>query len=226
MKHEYRYESVDGHIIALVDGLRVLIDTGAPSTVAESSPLVMAGRSFPTQRSYLGVTPPSLSASVGCSFHALVGADVLNQHDLHLDPGTQTLTMTEDELPLAGKTLPLASFMGIPIVEGKIGQDEVKMFFDTGAKLSYLHSERTAALPSVGMEGDFYPMFGEFITSVYDVAIDLAGEVIPVRVGTLPQRLQTTLMMAGTDGILGTVLLLTHKVTFAPRRELMAIERR
>lgn len=225
MEQVYRYDWFDGHIIALVDDLRAIIDTGAPSTVAEASPFVFAGRSFPTQSTYMGVSPAMLSASVGCPVHVLVGVDILNQYDLHLDPVTRTLTVTDEAFPLAGKTLPLAGYMGIPIVEAMIGRDKVRMFLDTGAKLSYLDSERTAMLQSVGTERDFYPGFGEFTTSVYDVPMHLAGEELLLRVGTLPQLWQMTLTMADTAGILGTALLHTHKVTLAPRRRLMTLQR-
>ncbi len=99
------------------------------------------------------------------------------------------------------------------------------MFFDTGAKLSYLDPERTNAFPSVGTESDFYPVVGDFATNVYDMLIVLATENVVLRVGNLPELLQKTLMMANTRGILGTAILRTHKVTFAPRKRTMTLQR-
>jgi hypothetical protein len=169
----------------------------------------------------MGISPESLSTSVGTPINALIGADILNQYDILIDPTTHALNLSEDELPLAGRSLELDNFMGIPIIEATVGHDVVRMFFDTGAKLSYLDSDRTNAFQSVGTERDFYPGLGEFSTNAYDIPIILATETIVLRVGNLPQLLQMTLMMADTAGILGTAILRTHKVTFAPRRKTM-----
>jgi hypothetical protein len=216
---------VSGHIIAIVGQFRLLIDTGAPSSVADSSPLAFAGRPWQTQMSYMGVSPESLSTSVGTPINALIGTDILNQYDIVIDPTTHALNLSEDELPLVGPSLELDNFMGIPVIEATVGDDSVRMFFDTGAKLSYLDSDRTNAFQSAGTESDFYPGFGEFSTNAYDIPIILAAETIVLRVGNLPQLLQMTLMMADTAGILGTAILQTHKVTFAPRRKVMTLQR-
>ena len=225
MSHTYKYEFIDGHIIAAADQCRLLIDTGAPFSVAESSTIEFAGRSFRAQRNYMGVSPESLSTSVGTPIDALVGADILNRYDMLIDPTTVTLHVSEDDLPLNGQAQELEDFMGIPIVDVAVGEDKVRMFFDTGAKLSYLDAGRTDAFESVGTETDFYPGMGEFSTKVYDIPIMLAGETIVLRFGNLPELLQMTLMMAATGGILGTAILRTHRVTFAPRRRVLTLQR-
>ncbi len=227
MIHTYKYERVSGHIIAIVGQLRLLIDTGAPSSVADSSPLAFAGRLWQTQMNYMGISPESLSTSVGTPINALIGIDILNQYDILIDPTTHALNLSEDELPLVGPSLELDNFMGIPVIEATVGDDFVRMFFDTGAKLSYLDSDRTNAFQSVGTERDFYPGFGEFSTNAYDIPIILGDPdtcFCQVSVN-LPQLLQMTLVMADTAGILGTAILQTHKVTFAPRRKMMTLQR-
>lgn len=205
--------------------MRLLIDTGAPVSVADSSPLTFAGSSSQTQKDYMGISPESLSKSIGTPINALVGADILNQYDILIDPTIHTLNISEDELPLTGQSLELDNLMGIPIIEIMIGGEKVRMFFDTGAKLSYLDPGRTNAFQSVGTENDFYPGFGNFSTNVYDIPIVLAKETVVLRVGNLPKLLQMTLMMANTGGIIGTAILQTHKVTFAPRRKTMTLQR-
>ncbi len=65
MTHEYEYKLVDGHIIVPHDNKQLLIDTGAPSSVGDSSPLAFAGGSYSMQSSYMGISPASLSYSVG-----------------------------------------------------------------------------------------------------------------------------------------------------------------
>jgi hypothetical protein len=193
--------------------------------VADASPIEFAGRSYPTQGDYLGILPESLEQSVGTHFDALVGADILNRYDMAIDPTAQSFDMTDEELSITEPNIELNDFMGIPIIEAMVGGDRVLMFFDTGAKLSYLDSGKTDEFESFGTETDFYPGIGEFSTNVYDVPISLADETIVLCVGNLPQLLQMTLMMADTGGILGTAILNTHKVTFAPRRRKLALER-
>jgi hypothetical protein len=60
---------------------------------------------------------------------------------------------------------------------------------------------------------------------VYDIPIILATETVVLRVGNLPEPLQMTLMMADTGGILETAILRTHRVTFAPRRRTLTLQR-
>jgi len=108
MIHTYRYEFINGHIIAIVGQLRLLIDTGSPSSCADSSPIEIGGGSFQIQRNYMGVTPESLSASVGTTINGLVGADILNRYDILIDPKACTVTLTEEELPLEGVCLELS----------------------------------------------------------------------------------------------------------------------
>ena len=131
MTHTYKYEYVGGHIIAIADQCRLLIDTGAPSSVAKSSTIEFAGGSYQAQRKYMGISPESLSMNVGTSIDALVGADILNRYDIFIDPTTQTLDVSENELPLTGQALELDAVMGIPIIEVMVGEDKVRMFFDT-----------------------------------------------------------------------------------------------
>lgn len=91
--------------------------------------------------------------------------------------------------------------MGIPIIEALVGDDRVRIFFDTSAKLSYLNPDTTAQFPSVGTAQDFYPGIGEFSTKIYAVPIVLGTEQIMLRVSNLPDPLRASIMLADTAGI-------------------------
>ncbi len=226
MKYEYSYKLVDGHIIVDVDMNYLLIDTGAPSSVGNTSPLNFAGKSHKVSESYMGVTLESLSSNVGSTINGLVGADILNQYDILIEPVTCRIVLSKEELPAEGVPLTLNTFMGIPIVDAVISDKTVRMFFDTGAKLSYLSPELSVQFPDAGEESDFYPGVGEFTTQTYSVPIGLANKEITLRMGTLPKLLQATLMMANTDGILGTAILDTYTILFAPRRKFLLLQER
>ena len=79
----------------------------------------------------------------------------------------------------------------------------LKFFLDTGAKLSYFSQDFTNGYASVGIEEDFYPGVGQFETDCYDIPTSLGANDFLVRYGNLPFMLQMTLMLAGTDGIIG-----------------------
>ena len=226
MKSEYSYDLVDGHIIVDADPNHLLIDTGAPSSVVNTSPLDFAGKRHVVSKNYMGVTPESLSGSIGTPIDALVGADILNQYDILIHPSRCHIVLSEEALPADGDNLSLDSFMGIPIIDAAVSGKTVRMFFDTGARLSYLRPELSTQFPAAGEESDFYPGMGEFTTQTYSVPIRIGTKETTLRVGTLPELLQETLMMANTDGILGTAVLDAYTILFAPRRKIMCLRER
>jgi hypothetical protein len=93
--------------------------------------------------------------------------------------------------------------MGIPIIKLEVNNQPLKFFLDTGAKLSYLSEDFTSGYSSVGTEEDFYPGVGQFETECYEIPTSLGSNDFVVRCGNLPFMLQLTLMLGGTDGIIG-----------------------
>jgi hypothetical protein len=141
---------------------------------------------------------------------------------LNLDGGT--VTFTTDTMPIGRHAAHLEFFTGVPIVEVEVGGRPRRLFFDTGAKLSYLHSSLTADLTKVGSEQDFFPGFGEFTVDLVEQRVALCGQVFQLRFGSLPMLLETALLLAGVEGILGSAVFEGARVTYAPRRKLLAIE--
>jgi len=173
----------------------------------------------------MGVTPAGLSEHTGTRVSALVGADVLAGFDMLIDPVETRITLTDTEQDLVGEVLSLDFVMGIPVVEAHLEGRTIRMFFDTGAKLSYLSPDLTTGLPCTGRERDFYPGAGEFEVDVFDVPLRLGRAASTLRVGHLPELLQMTLMMADTSGILGTEILSEYALCYAPRRRSLALRR-
>jgi len=82
----FRYELINGHVIAKHDGDHYLIDTGSPASVAAETNFTFVGKNHIVQTDFLGVTVESLSSHIGVKIDVLIGADLLNDFSLIVDP--------------------------------------------------------------------------------------------------------------------------------------------
>lgn len=213
----------DGHLFVEFDDELWLIDTGAPVSFGKSRSLTIAGEQFTVDTSYLGLTTTSLSQFVGVACVGLLGADVLGRFDHLFDTAGGRLTVSTAELSHDGQSVTLDGFMGIPIVSARVGDRDYRMFFDTGAQISYFQDESLKDFPSAGTITDFYPGVGQFQTQTHEVALSLGGVAFTLRCGTLPGLLGMTLKMASTEGIVGNAILRNRIVGYFPRRRTMVI---
>ena len=213
----------NGHLfIELGDGLW-LLDTGAPDSFGTAVSLSLAGEQFAIQSNYLGLTAEALSRFVNVRCMGILGGDVLGGFDHILDVAGGTISIATDELALTGASVDLDDFMGIPIVEARISGSSCRMFFDTGAQLSYLQEDALAGFPSAGPAIDFYPGVGQFQTETHEVQLRIGTEMFTLRCGRLPDMLGMTLMMANTQGIVGNEVLRDRTVGYFPRRGTLTI---
>ena len=217
----------DGHLFidlgGDLGGQLWLLDTGAPTSFGASRSLAIAGERFELDADYLGLTPESLSQFIGVPCVGLLGADVLGRFDHIFDTAAGKLTLSTAELSHTGQQVRLDDVMGIPIVTAQIGGRAYRMFFDTGAQISYLQSDALKTFPAAGSVTDFYPGVGEFETDTHDVQVSLEGVPFTLRCGTLPGLLGMSLAMAGTEGIVGNAILSERIVGYFPRRGVMML---
>jgi len=216
-------QSLDGHLFVELDDRRFLIDTGAPSSFEAGESVTLAGITFPLPAAQMGLDAETISSLVGQSVSGLLGADIINAFDVLLDVRSGQITFATDPIPLEGEAVATDEFMGIPIVEAEIRGVSRRMFFDTGAQLSYLQHETVATYPSRGVVADVHPGFGRFETETY--AVDLVVGTIPftLRCGVLPGLLGMTLTMARTEGIIGNDILLDRVVGYFPKRHQLVL---
>ncbi len=215
--------ALDGHLFVELDDRLFLVDTGAPSSFGAGESVMLAGVTFQLPAANMGLDAETISSLVGQRVSGLLGADIINAFDVLLDVRSGQITFATDPIPLAGEAVVMDEFMGIPIVEAEISGVSRRMFFDTGAKLSYLQHDSVSTFPSRGVVTDFYPGFGRFETETY--AVDLIVGAIPftLRCGVLPGLLGMTLTMAGTEGIIGNEIVLDRVVGYFPRRHQLVI---
>ena len=217
----------NSHLYVELEGALWLLDTGAPSSVGRVPQLAIEGVSFGLVPDFFGLNADTLSDFVGVPCAGLLGADILNQFDLLFDLAGGTLTVSTSELPAPSPSVNLAVelFMGIPIVTADIAGSTFRLFFDTGAQISYFQGESLTEFPNAGDADDFFPGFGAFQTPTYRMPVSLGGESFLLRCGRLPEMLAATLMMANTQGILGNTVLMNRTVGYFPRRERLCLGR-
>lgn len=213
----------DGHLFVEVGGDLWLLDTGAPTSFGTSKSMVFADESFALESGYMSLTAASLSEFVGVRCAGLIGGDILGRFDHLFDIDRGELTVSKSELSHAGASVPTDEFMGIPIVTARIAGRDYRMFFDTGAQVSYWQDDSLGGFPPAGRVDDFYPGFGAFSSETYEVPISLGGLSFGLRCGTLPGLLGMTLIMGGTQGIVGNAILRGRVVGYFPRRRLLVL---
>lgn len=213
----------EGHLFVELGGELWLLDTGAPTSFGTSRSLTLAGEKFSPGTSYLGLTAATLSQFVGVPCVGLLGADVLGRFDHIFDTAGGHLTVSTAEMSHSGQSVRLDEFMGIPIVTARVGGSDYRMFFDTGAQISYFQDDSLTDFPSAGSVTDFYPGVGQFQTNTHEVPLSLGCVAFTLRCGTLPGLLSMTLMMASAEGIVGNAILSNRTVGYFPRRRTMIL---
>jgi len=214
----------DGHFFVETDGGLWLFDTGAPASFGANERVTLAGETFDVAADYLGLDATTLSRFVGVDCAGLLGADVLGKFDFILDMPAGTLEVSTARLELAGVAIPLDEFMGVPIVSGTVRGREYRLFFDTGAQISYLQDDEVRSMfPVAGLITDFYPGLGQFETATHMVDIALGEFEATLRCGALPGLLGATLMLAGTEGIVGNEVLRGRRAGYFPRRGMLVL---
>lgn len=181
----------------------ILIDTGAPSTIHASDSLTFCSSNYSCSTNYMGLTVSKISDMLGTEITTLLGADILTDYKVLFNYKDELVEFNKQEISFDGIESTISNFMGIPIIELNVDNQNLKFFLDTGAKLSYLSDNITSNYTSIGTEEDFYPGVGEFETECFEILTSFEDHNFNAKFGNLPKLLQMTLMLGGTDGIIG-----------------------
>jgi len=200
---QFQIKLFKGHPIIKDGDNRILIDTGAPSTIHSSDSLTLCSANYSCSTNYMGLTVTKISNMLGTEITTLLGADILSDYKILFDYKNQVIEFNEQEITFEGAETSISNFMGIPIIELVIDNLELKFFLDTGAKLSYLSDGITSSYEGIGTDEDFYPGVGKFETECFEIETRFGDNNFIVKYGNLPILLQMTLMLSGTDGIIG-----------------------
>lgn len=213
-----------GHLFVVLAEGRFLLDTGAPTSFGNVSSVRLEEQRFDLPPSYMGLAAELLSTYIGCETDGILGGDILNQFDILVDAPQSCVYFSGTPLECGGEELVFEEFMGVPIVSATIAGESVKMFFDTGAQVSYFQGDSLPGFPVEGNVMDFYPGFGQFSTDTFRVQIQLALSSYELRCGQLPSLLGMTLVLAGAQGIIGNEVLRGRVAGYFPRRRRLVLQ--
>lgn len=213
-----------GHLFLATNEGPWLLDTGAPTSFGAPGAINIGNKSFKFEKSYMGLDSESLSGHLGLNALGILGADILNQFDVVFDIPKNQIEFCDGECDLQGASLVLDEFMSIPIVEVEIDGQLERMFFDTGAQISYWQGDTLEAFPELAVKTDFFPGVGSFEVQTHKVNCRLAGCEYSIQFGSLPGILGMTLMMANVTGILGNEIMQKCKVGYFPLRSRLVLK--
>lgn len=213
----------NNHVFVDINGALWVYDTGADSSFG-IHPVSLIGPAREISTDYAGFTAADISGFLGETVAGIIGADLINPFDHIIDLRTNTLTVSDEQLTCDGNVQKLDFFMGVPMLEAQIGGARCKLFFDTGAQISYYQGNVPPNAEPAGPLVDFFPTVGEFTTDTYHFPVALNGFRPVIRFGKLPGLMGLSLGMAGVSGILGNELMRNRVTGYFPRRKQLILQ--
>ena len=212
-----------GHIFITLDGWDWLLDTGAPASFGKVGSFCIGDSDFTVPDSGMGLDAEQLSEFVHHPTAGIIGVDVLNRFNAVIDIKNERILFSIEAVPLDGTLVEIEDFMGIPIVPVRIGGCDRRMYFDTGAQVSYFQNELLDTFPVAGTFSDFYPGYGEFQTETYRVDAVIGKQTYKLRCGALPNALEDLLRATGAEGIIGNEILNNQILGYFPKSKRLVL---
>jgi hypothetical protein len=182
-----------------------LLDTGSPQTIHNSNNLIFLGKHFNVQTAYGHIDTQTISENVGQTITTLLGMDILKDYKIIFDYKNQKISLlAADEEDFEGEEIPITSLLGLPVIQVAPVDQNIPMFLDSGAHLSYVKSIHTQGQTNCGEMEDFHPTIGRFTTTKFLSNSRIGQHRIDVFYGNLPPQLSIYLsLINGDNGILG-----------------------
>ena len=209
---KFPFQVDGGHVVVDVEGVKVLLDTGAQVSFGKVPTLTFMGETHGLPQDCLGhCTTADLVAglrrhtpvSPAFDFEALLGLDILAGRTITLDWVRGVLTVegrgtglgTTRNGPLPGTTV-----IG---VDGR----EMAAFIDTGAWRTYLVPEIAEEMQRIGTFRDYNPIFGAIAPDLVEVEVAFQGRRASLSVGVATDDLAMAIRGGRGNVLIGTDIL-------------------
>ena len=210
-KYPFRVDA--GHVVVDVEGVKVLLDTGAQVSFGRVPALTFMGETHQLSQRCLGrFTMAELieglrrntQVSPTLEFDVLLGLDLLAGRTLTLDWVENVLTVegrgtglgTTKEGPIPGTTV-----VGI-------GGVQVNAFIDTGAWRTYIVPEVAEGMARTGTNKDYNPILGAIEPDLVEVDVEFQGHRAPLAIGVATTALAGAIRGVGAKVLIGTDILI------------------
>ena len=222
MTYDYPVRLVNGVLIAKIDGLHVVVDTGSPISAGQPTEWFFLDQVHQLSQDAMGVTPDYLGQNIGTHVDILLGMDIMKKFYVTVDLNANRISFSKVS-PIGGMSdrhfnyerVPLTELMGTPICHCNIAGQEVEVFVDTGARLTYVDRKLAQNTTPIGREKDFFYSVGEFETLIYKLPVKIGGIDLVLRCGEMPRAMEKTVLVTGKRGILGTEIFDRYTGCFA-----------
>ena len=201
----------------------LLLDTGAPTSFGKGLKGVPGVPDDPPEAMLEGLTIDWLVDHVRHGFHGLVGAEVLRERTLIIDPHERTAELTTDIID-RNAGMPVRHLMNVPIFDGAVAGKPAEIIFDTGAPLGFVPAELVAGLQPVDRIAEFYPLFGPFETDVFELPLQIGDECPTLRFGVLPDQVAQMHAAAQLPVLIGLGLLERYRISIGLREKRLRLE--
>ena len=225
MNNELRV--VGGHLVVVLDGARLLVDTGSPVSFGLGRDITLGTRRFtiPAVASLGGqrLDQAAIRPLVGDEVDGLLGMDILGQHCWRFSVREGLVAVSEVPPVAGGLVVPLDLRVGyprFPASDEAVGRGQALL--DTGAHLSYQVHPADEGVVAHRIARDYHPFQGWFETPVRQGTLVLESgtpgreprnEVrIDAEWGQLPQRFREQMQSIDVDWVLGFELFRQHDV--------------
>lgn len=218
MMQSFPYTLQNGYPVIQVGEYQMLLNTGSAESMGRMAQFTLDKRTHPIKPSTLRLTVESLSSWLSTPVDGMLGADILTQYDFKLLPERMQIVFTTGEFRPYGYANHFELYMGVPITPVSIFNQDMRLFFVTAARRSYLNADLLRGQIAHGTTTEYYPGIGVFTTSLYRIAIWVAGYDVELEVGEVPAPLASMLSAMDSRGVLGIDVLRGFEVCMAPRR--------
>lgn len=216
---------VNRHIILRLEEGPCLLDTGSPYCIG-ARPFHFLGRDLRGAEDFMGTALTDLGPHIGAEIEFLIGANALETVSFVIDWERLEFRVSEQPLRMDGVQIELDTRQAVPIVNPLVNGVTRRLFFDTGAQISYLNKPFLADFESEETVKDFHPSIGEYETAKFTLGVRFSPELgseIPVTFGLLPEPLETALIPSKVDGVIGSEIFESYLGGFDYRGNLMIL---
>ena len=200
------------HQVFVTNNRTVLLDTGAPITISRDGHFRFINQSYTLPKAIKGITTEMLSEFIGTRIDILLGADIFSIYNVLINVNAKTITFSNGIPNRTGDTFTFENLMGIPIIHFDFNGKTYKGFLDTGAAITFIKTSMLGDLPVLGERDDFFPTYGTFSTQTYEGTIRVSQKSFPAVLGTLPDTLETAIMLGDIEGVIGFDLFKSFEV--------------